>query len=189
MIIAVALHYGAYRQMKLALNLQAVSTLSSSVRQLDNMMEQLNMASLRLTSSSQFKELADSTADDLAQFTYTAYETQNSLRLILPQEQLMFDGTIYIYMENSNYIISANSLSDFDTAVKYRPGYSSLMESFSDGLLDPNLWRRFIPLQQEGQDYLYICPISNSLLSINSSIHNVLCFETTRDILASFFPM
>lgn len=183
--------YFSYRNTCDRLDQQAQITLSSSVRQMDNMIEQVHMTSLRLTSSTLFKALSDLDGQDMGEFSYTGYGTQNDLRMIFPQEQLMFDGTLFIYMENSNYVISTNSFSSYDTTLRFHPEYAMALESSSGSLMDPGLWRRLLPLRPSPQaapdGYLYIIPISSSLLAINSDTSNVLCLEVNRDTLESYF--
>lgn len=196
MVLALVLIIGAifysfsYHQVERGINEQAVSSLSSSVRQVDNILTQINSSALRVVSNSLLQSLfnSDGKSDD---FSYTAYQAQVDLKPILPLEQFLSDSSLFLYMGNSNYMISSKSLSDFDLIVKYHPEYAELVsQSPSLGLMDPLLWRRFIPLSDSSdvsQDYLYISPINSSIRAINGNIHNVLCLRVGRSTLETYF--
>lgn len=191
LIIGAIFYYVSYRRVEMGINSQAVISLSSSIRQMDSVMEQINSSALRAASNSRFRSLSESDGEPAGEFSYAAYQTQTDLRLILPLEQFFPDDRMFIYMENSNYIISSTTLSDFDLMAKYNPDYTWFMSQSPElGLMNPVLWRRFIPLAQspeEAETYLYISPVSNSLQSVSGNVHNLLCVELDRAALEAYF--
>ena len=168
MLISAAIFYHtSYRHLQRGLNSQAKSSLSSSIRQTDDLLKQIHAASLQLSSSSLFKTLADSGDPKDAAFSYTAWQVQEQLGLILPPEQLIAGGQLFVYLEKSGYILSSNYFSELSLAQKYNSQYQGLFQySLSDDLMNPNNWRRFISLN-DGESYLYICPVNNSLISLS----------------------
>lgn len=189
MLISAAIFYHtSYRHLQRGLNSQAKSSLSSSIRQTDDLLKQIHAASLQLSSSSLFKTLADFGDPKDAAFSYTAWQVQEQLGLILPPEQLIAGGQLFVYLEKSGYILSSNYFSELSLAQKYNSQYQGLFQySLSDDLMNPNNWRRFISLN-DGEIYLYICPVNNSLISISGDVNSILMFMIDRSSLESFFP-
>lgn len=102
MLISAAIFYHtSYRHLQRGLNSQAKSSLSSSIRQTDDLLKQIHAASLQLSSSSLFKTLADSGDPKDAAFSYTAWQVQEQLGLILPPEQLIAGGQLFVYLEKA----------------------------------------------------------------------------------------
>lgn len=183
MLISAAIFYHtSYRHLKKGLHSQTVSVLSSSVRQMDDLLKQIHTASLQLSSSSSFKALADSPNADTKTLSYSAWEVQEQLKLILPPKELNAGGQLFIYLKNSGYILSSNFFSELELARKHDSRYA-----FSVDLMSPSSWRTFIPVN-EGDNFLYICPVSSSLISINGTVNSVLCFMAERSQLERFFP-
>ena len=183
MLISAAIFYHtSYRHLKKGLHSQAVGSLSSSVRQMDDLLKQIHTASLQLSSSSPFKALADSDNTGDGSFSYAAWQVQNQLSLILPPKQLIADGQLFIYLKNSGYILSPSFFSELDLARKHDSRYV-----FSVDFMSPSSWRTFIPIH-EGNSFLYICPVNSSLISINGEVNSVLCFMVDRSSLERFFP-
>ena len=92
-----------------------------------------------------------------------------------------------MYLEKSGYILSSNYFSELSLAQKYNSQYQGLFQySLSDDLMNPNNWRRFISLN-DGESYLYICPVNNSLISISGDVNSILMFMIDRSSLESFF--
>lgn len=167
---------------KKGLHSQTVSVLSSSVRQMDDLLKQIHTASLQLSSSSSFKALADSENMETESFSYSAWRVQEQLKLILPSKELNTGGQLFIYLKNSGYILSSNFFSELELARKHDSRYT-----FSVDLMSPSAWRTFIPVN-EGDSFLYICPVSSSLISINGTVNSVLCFMVDRNSMERLFP-
>ena len=158
MLISAAIFYHtSYHHLKKGLHSQTVSVLSSSVRQMDDLLKQIHTASLQLSSSSSFKALADSENMETESFSYSAWRVQEQLKLILPSKELNTGGQLFIYLKNSGYILSSNFFSELELARKHDSRYA-----FSVDLMSPSSWRTFIPVN-EGDNFLYICPVSSSL--------------------------
>lgn len=192
MLISAAFFYRAsYQRIEQVLNRQAEAGLSASIRQIDHLLEQVHSAGMLLSSSATFKTLSDSDGSDEEAFTYAAYQMQDELRYLLPPEQLLMDGTLFLYMENSGYLLSASSFSQLSLAEKYSSDYANLSRyALSDGLMAPENWRRFLPLGPDPEHpdgLLYVCPVGNSLMSLNSSTNSVLCLQIDAYQLSSLF--
>lgn len=183
MLISAAIFYHtSYHHLKKGLHSQTVSVLSSSVRQMDDLLKQIHTASLQLSSSSSFKALADSENMETESFSYSAWRVQEQLKLILPSKELNTGGQLFIYLKNSGYILSSNFFSELELARKHDSRYT-----FSVDLMSPSAWRTFIPVN-EGDSFLYICPVSSSLISINGTVNSVLCFMVDRNSMERLFP-
>lgn len=160
----VGLLQSAYQRLKREVNVQTEALLSSSVRQIDSLQNQLADAARQIASSSTFRSLAASQDPDDPNFSYAAYQTQQDLKFILPLQELITQGTPFIYMESNGYVISASSFSDFQRFARYDAAY----EPFQSGqdFLNQSLWERFIPLGTDDSDsakeYLYLIPVLTS---------------------------
>lgn len=133
MLISAAIFYHtSYHHLKKGLHSQTVSVLSSSVRQMDDLLKQIHTASLQLSSSSSFKALADSENMETESFSYSAWRVQEQLKLILPSKELNTGGQLFIYLKNSGYILSSNFFSELELARKHDSRYT-----FSVDLMSP----------------------------------------------------
>lgn len=192
MLIGAAFFYHAsYRRIERELDRQTITGVSSSIRQIDHMLEQVHAAGIRLSSSTRFKALSDSTGTDKASFSYAAYQMQDELRYILPSELMVENGDFFIYMENSGYVFSSTFFSELKLLEKAGSEYTELARfAASKELMKPENWRRFIPLtsnQGYTDGYLYVCPINSSLLAIGEDVKSVLCLRLDAYALTSLF--
>lgn len=185
----VGLLQSAYQRLKREVNVQTEALLSSSVRQIDSLQNQLADAARQIASSSTFRSLAASQDPDDPNFSYAAYQTQQDLKFILPLQELITQGTPFIYMESNGYVISASSFSDFQRFARYDAAY----EPFQSGqdFLNQSLWERFIPLGTDDSDsakeYLYLIPVLTSPMAVGTPASSVLCFRFDRSVLDNAF--
>ncbi len=194
MLILAALFYLlSYRRLERSLSLQAASDLSASIRQTDHLLEQVNAAGMQLSTSTLFKALSDSDGAEKSSFSYAAWQVQQELSYILPPKQLLMDGSLFIYMKNSGYLLSSSFFSELALMQKYSTSYAELSKGeLAKGLMSPDHWRRFLPLgdgTEPPESYLYLCPINSSLLSLDeSAVDSLLCLQISASSLASLFP-
>ncbi|MBS5544694.1 MAG: helix-turn-helix domain-containing protein [Lachnospiraceae bacterium] len=185
----VGLLQSAYQRLKREVNVQTEALLSSSVRQIDSLQNQLADAARQIASSSTFRSLAASQDPDDPNFSYAAYQTQQDLKFILPLQELITQGTPFIYMESNGYVISASNFSDFQRFARYDAAY----EPFQSGqdFLNQSLWERFIPLGTDDSDsakeYLYLIPVLTSPMAVGTPASSVLCFRFDRSVLDNAF--
>lgn len=185
----VGLLQSAYQRLKREVNVQTEALLSSSVRQIDSLQNQLADAARQIASSSTFRSLAASQDPDDPNFSYAAYQTQQDLKFILPLQELITQGTPFIYMESNGYVISASSFSDFQRFARYDAAY----EPFQSGqdFLNQSLWERFIPLgtgdSDSAKEYLYLIPVLTSPMAVGTPASSVLCFRFDRSVLDNAF--
>ena len=185
----VGLLQSAYQRLKREVNVQTEALLSSSVRQIDSLQNQLADAARQIASSSTFRSLAASQDPDDPNFSYAAYQTQQDLKFILPLQELITQGTPFIYMKSNGYVISASSFSDFQRFAPYDAAY----EPFQSGqdFLNQSLWERFIPFGTDDSDsakeYLYLIPVLTSPMAVGTPASSVLCFRFDRSVLDNAF--
>ena len=179
----------AYHRLKREVNVQTEALLSSSVRQLDNLQNQLADAARQIASSSTFRTLASSRNPDDPDFSYTAYQTQQDLKFILPLQELITMGTPFVYMESNGYMISSSSFSEFQRYARYDSAYEPFLSG--QGFLNQSLWERFIPLGEgdsgPAEEYLYLIPVLTSPMAVGTPASSVLCFRFDRRVLDEAF--
>ncbi len=185
----VCLLQSAYQRLKREVNAQTEALLTSSVRQIDNLQNQLADAARQIASSSSFRALAVAQNPDDPDFSYTAYQAQQDLKFILPLQELVIEGTPFIYMESNGYVISSGSFSDFQLFARYDSAYEPFLSG--QGFLNPNLWERFIPIggvdSSAAEEYLYLLPLLTSPMAVGSPASSVLCFRFDRQFLDEAF--
>lgn len=189
LIIGVLLYYISYKQVKDGINLQNRLTLSASITQLDNTMELMNAAVKQISSDRNFNSISSLSEKDKAEFYYLGYQTQQSLKSLTPVEILLPISNSFIFMEKSNYVVSPTLFLNFDFFVLNSSNYHIDPESFSQVLLSPRYWNRFIPLWElDGQsnDYLYIYPLLRPVYSENKPISAV-CYLFDADLIREYF--
>lgn len=162
--------------------------LRNTVRSLDNDLASMRQLSLYMAGNTDIRQLADSTPESSASFFMDAWETQKSISIYTPIQQLLPIASYYIYFENSDYIITSTSA--FNIAEQYYNDAS--MESshygqWKDTLTDPEKYQHFLPMsefRQGSADYLYILPLYNNYLY---QLPAQLCFVISHAQLENIF--
>lgn len=188
LVIGAALYYISYRQVKSGINQQNRMTLSSSVTQLDSTMKLINVAAGQTSSNIAFNDLTHLTGNEGPKFYYQAYESQLSLKSVLPVELLMPISNSFIYLKNSGHVISSVQFSDYDSFTRYNLTYKILPEQFTSALENSDYWNKFIPFSRQhgpAERFLYIQPVSASVSKANSEA--VLGYEFDYERLSKYF--
>lgn len=188
LLVGTVLLRSAYSQLQKGVNDQIQAQLSSSVRQIDHLQARLSDAARQIASSPTFRELSSMEASDDPEFSYAAYRAQQDLNFILPLNELITDGSPFIYMEANGYVISANSFSNLERLRRYDAEFSSFPATAS--LLDSAYWERFIPLGEDpylAPEYLYLAPVYTTPMAVGSPVRSVLCFRFDRRLLEEIF--
>ncbi len=194
MILAIILTIGVILydisccQVKNGINQQNRLTLTASVTQLDYTMKLMNAASRQTASKVLFHDISKLTGYEEPEFYYMAYQTQLSLKSVTPVELLLPITNSFIYMKNSNYVISSTQFSDNDFYIRNNTTYQINPEQFSQTLLNSEFWNKFIPLERfksNSRNFLYIHPLSTSVIKAKADA--ALCYEFDYDLIAKFF--
>ena len=187
LLIGVVLYQTSYKQVKEGIHQQNRLALSSSITQFDNSMKLMNASARQVTSNTYFNTLSGLKGNEGSDFYYLAYETQLSLKTMTPLEVLLPITNSFIYMKNSNYIISSSLFSEFDLYTTYR--YQIKPMQFSANILDHTYWNKFIPFlssEREGMSYAYLYPLSSSPLT-STEAESVLFYEFDYKRLMDLF--
>lgn len=190
LIIGMALYYATYRQVNNGIHQQNRQALSSAIAEMDDTLALMSAAARQVTSNREFNQLSQLTSSADPDFFYRAFAAQTGLKSLTPVEFLLPTASSYLYMGNSNYIISPSRFVNFDSYVRYDSNYDIGSETLRPMILNPEYWNKLIPLQPENTHpftYLYVCPLSVFENSDSSSDKVLMCYEIGVENLAQIF--
>lgn len=189
LIIGIALYNNTYKHVKSGINHQNRLSLHSSITQLDTFMDVINAVARQISTSSDFNSLVSISNTSKTNFFYTGYKTQRFLKSLTPVERLLPLNNSFVYMNNSNYVISPIVFSDYDLYIKHNKTHFLPSESFSQVLMDSQNWNKFISLkhlQIASDNYLYLHPLT-VLVPMDTTTNTVLCYEFDYELIRKLF--
>ena len=189
LIIGMILYLATYSQVRSGIHQQNRQALSSSVSEMEDTLELMNAVARQVSANSSFTALAQLSGSENPEFYYQAFAAQTSLKSLTPAIEILLPAeNSFVYMANSNYIVSSSRFVKFDQYVLNEAIYGISAEELSQLILDQEFWNRFIPINhnQDSGNYLYVCPLSTFDLGVQNS-RAVMCYEFRLDDLTRIF--
>lgn len=191
MITGFILYAFSYSSVRKEIYIQNLNTFSASVSRLEDNLANISVVAGQISTKSNFNKLADFTDAHSTDFAYLGYETQQELKSVFPLNRLIASSENFIYMMNSEYIISSTIFSDFALYSKYRLGFSQEnIDYFKRSISSQELKNKFIHLSffnSPTDAYIYIYPISNgNTFSENKAKAFLVCIFNKADLEALF---
>lgn len=153
---------------------------------------QVSAATARqISENGEFHDLSNMNAsDDSTTFYYSGYEVQQELSSILPVQHTISQSNYFIYMQNSDYVISRTVFASLSSYAKNTLDFTGSEDDLRAFLQDSSNFLRFIPMHSASFDqsgYLYIVPVSTALYAFNYNSVLVYVFseEYIQDIFSS----
>lgn len=160
--------------------------LSSTVNNMDTQFKAMNNLALSIVRNSDLTELSrmDATSPD---FHLKAYEGKSSMYVFSPMRQLLPIKNFFIYMANSNYILSPSQFTSMDFYYREQSMQLDHYGQWKDMLANPDMQLKFLPLTDYNSrmdDFLYIMSLDSYLYY---STPSKLCFIMDYEAITQLF--
>ena len=132
LIIGMILYRATYSQVRSGIHQQNRQALSSSVSEMEDTLELMNAVARQVSANSSFTALAQLSGSENPEFYYQAFAAQTSLKSLTPAIEILLPAeNSFVYMANSNYIVSSSRFVKFDQYVLNEAIYGISAEELS----------------------------------------------------------
>jgi len=163
--------------------------LEKTINDMDTSFKTMDVLSSQIVANSNITKLANKKDNSENSFYLLAYHALEELSVYVFTESILPIKDYYIYLEQSDYIISLSQFTSTDLYYKgIRNYYSNKYEDWLNMLNDNSLYRQFISIDPfktySDSTYLYMLPLTEYSLK---KVPAVICFDIDYESLEGIF--